>query len=167
MKQAAAPKGQGMTGTPRGKGWVFHLSTAAQVIGIGLAVVAVLFILFSISGSLLWFIPWILRVLVGFVLIVLALLAAGMFAARTPLPGRWLLLVAAGALLLLSPMLMLWLHGAWDARYEVPTRSGGRLTMTVQEYAWIACALGLVAVVVGVAGWIAARYPRKRKPARR
>lgn len=155
-----------MTGTPRGKGWAFHLTTAALVIGIGLAVVAVLFILFSLSGSLLWFIPWILRVIVGFVLIVLALLAAGMLAARTPLPGRWLLLVAAGALLLLSPLLMLWLHGAWDARYAVPTRSGGQLTMMVQEYAWAACLLGLGAVVGGVAGWISARSPRDRRHGR-
>lgn len=178
MKQAAVPKGQGMTGTPRekdrrqradgprGKGWAFHLSTVAQVTGITLAAAAAVFILLSLSVSLLWFIPWILRLIVGLVVAILALLAAAMLAADTPLPGRWLLLVAAGALLLLSPLLMLWLHGSWDARYPIPSRSGRQVAITVQMYAWIACSSGLVAVAVGAAGWITARFPRRRDPMR-
>lgn len=141
----------------RGTGWAFQLSTAALILGIGVAVTAGLFILFSLSGSLLWFIPWNLRVIVGFVLIILALLGAGLLAAQTPLPGRWLLLVAAGVLLLLSPLLMLWLNGSWDAPYGIPSRSGGQVTITVRVYAWIACTSGLGSVVLGAAGWIAGR----------
>lgn len=148
------------------KGLVYHLTTVGLVLGIAIGLTATAFVLFSVVWSLLGHTPWLLKLLVGFIIIVLIFAATGTLASQVELPHRWLLAIAAGALIALSPLLMLWIHGSWGAIYQIPSRSAHRLSYSVAQYSWFAVVFGLTVMVSGATGFVRSciKHRRGQKP---
>lgn len=81
------------------------------------------------------------------------LLSAGIGAAvnETRHDRRWLWALLGGVTVAASPLLMLVVHGSWDAQYEMPRRHGSAFTFRVSWYGVVALVTGLLLVVMGIA----------------
>lgn len=72
-------------------------------------------------------------------------------------PRAWLVLTAGGLLLAFGPLLLVWVHGSWDAEFAVPRRRGGYAWFEVAAFGWWCASAGSALAVVGLVGYALGR----------
>lgn len=92
-----------------------------------------------------------------FLVSVVSLSGLGSLAHSMGAPRGWLVLAAGALLLALGPLLLLWVHGSWDAEFSLPRRRGGVVLLEVAAFSWLAAAVGGALSAVGLLGYALGR----------